>query len=131
MAAPLAIAVHAATFERLHYALVLASAAAAIGRPATLFFTGRAVHALADWRSLPAERGSALERDADYGARGLATFEVLLEACRELGVRLIVCELALKAEGLEPADLQPQLGAEVAGAVSFLRAGEAGQLLFV
>src|SRR5512144_454936 len=42
----LSLLVLSGTFERVHYSLVLASAAAAIGKPATLFFTDRALRAL-------------------------------------------------------------------------------------
>jgi peroxiredoxin family protein len=58
----LSLVVYSGAFSRVHYALVLASAAAAVGTPATLFFTMDAARFLqkprADgtpgWRSVPA-----------------------------------------------------------------------------
>ena len=122
----LALAVHAGAFERVHYALVMASAAAAIGRSAVLFFTGEAVRALVDWQDLP-----GAEQDARLVARGVAGFEELLEACRELGVRFIACEMALRAAGLRAEELRTDLPIEVAGVVTFLEAASDGQLLFI
>ena len=57
----LSIIVYAGHFDKVHYALVMAAAAAAIGRPVTLFFTMGACNALkapgADgepaWRQMP------------------------------------------------------------------------------
>jgi peroxiredoxin family protein len=116
-------------FERVHYALVLASAAAAIGKPATLFFTGQALRALrsADpegapgWRSLSATEGrSGGAADDDFRARGVAGFEELLSACVDLGVRFIACEMGLRAMRLEPSALRSDVPTEVAGVVTLM-----------
>lgn len=127
----LSIVVFDGRYDRVHYALVMASAAAATDRPATLFFTGRALHALVPegWRRLD---GDPSARDAALAGRGVATFEPLLEACRELGVRFIACEMGLRAEGLAAADLDPRLGVEIAGVVTLLNGARAdGALLFI
>ena len=42
----LSIVVYSGKFDEVHYALVMASAAAAVGRPVTLFFTMDACIAL-------------------------------------------------------------------------------------
>jgi peroxiredoxin family protein len=115
-------------FERVHYALVLASAAAAIGMPTTLFFTDRALYALAaggsddpGWRTLAGEGGrpgGAI--DDERRALGVAGFEELLGACADLGVRFIVCEMGLRAIGLKAEALRRDLPIEVAGVVTFL-----------
>ena len=42
----LSVLVLSGQFERVHYALVMTSAAAAIGTPSTLFFTDQALRAL-------------------------------------------------------------------------------------
>jgi peroxiredoxin family protein len=134
----LAIAVHAGSFDRVHYALVMASAAAASDRRATLFFTGNAVIALtrrADgqpgWHALEAAPEGAAARDAAWRARKVAGFEELLAACHELDVRLIACEMALRAAGLETAPLRDDLEPEIAGVVTFLQAADGGATLFV
>lgn len=118
----LPIIVHAEDFERVHYALVLASGAAAIDRRPILFFTGPALVALIDWRRL---RGA--EIDAQFRARGVVGFEELLAACAALGVRIIACEMALKARGFVASELRRDIAIEVAGVVTLLNAaGNAG-----
>ncbi|MBV8167856.1 MAG: DsrE/DsrF/DrsH-like family protein [Alphaproteobacteria bacterium] len=116
----------------------MASAAAASDRRAVLFFTGGAVVALtlgADgkpgWHALEAAPEGAAARDAAWRAKKVAGFEELLGACRELGVRLIACEMALRVAGLAPAALRPELEAEVAGVVTFLQAAGGGATVFV
>lgn len=125
----LSIVVFDGRFDRVHYALVLASAAVATNRPATLFFTGQALRALLPegWRRLD---GDAEVREADFAARRVATFAELLDACRALGVRFIACEMGLRALGLAAADLA--VPAEIAGVVTLLaETPRDGQLLFV
>ncbi|MGB0670367.1 MAG: hypothetical protein ACPGNT_02625 [Rhodospirillales bacterium] len=131
---PLAVIVHSGTFEKVHYALVLASSALATGRPVRLFFTGGACRALTpDWRAMPAEEGSdAGSVDDGFAARGIGTFPVLLSACLELGAGLMVCEMGLKAIGLNRSALDPALTIQEGGAVTFLQtAGADAQLLLV
>ncbi|HMG49579.1 MAG TPA: DsrE/DsrF/DrsH-like family protein [Inquilinus sp.] len=125
----LSIVVFDGRFDRVHYALVLASAAVATNRPATLFFTGQALQALLPegWRRLD---GDAEAREADFATRRVATFAELLDACRVLGVRFIACEMGLRALGLAAADLA--VPAEIAGVVTLLaETPRDGQLLFV
>lgn len=124
----LSLLVLSGDFERVHYALVVASAAAAIGLPATLFFTNQALFSLAGegpggagWRSLPGAGGRAGGAiDDERRARGVAGFEELLGACAELGVRFIVCEMGLRAIGLDAAALRTDVPIEVAGVVTFI-----------
>lgn len=138
MSPSLSIVIHAGGFERVHYALVMASAAAAIDRPTTLFFTGRAVQALLPddgWHQLdPADDGSTpADRDGWFKANGVAGFEDLLEACVALGVKVMVCEMALRALGL-PKDqaLRADVPVAVGGAVTFLSGvAPGGATLFV
>ena len=131
----LSLLVLSGAFERVHYGLVLASAAAAVGKPVTLFFTDRALRALrgADaegvpgWRSLSAcEGASGGAVDDDFRARGVAGFEELLSACVELGVRFIACEMGLRAMRLQPSALRSDVPIEVAGVVTFLGDASAG-----
>ena len=114
---PLPIVVHAPGFERVHYALVLASGGAAIGRKPILFFTGPALLALVDWQRLD---GS--DQDRQFRAQGVAGFEELLAACAALGVRIIACEMGLKARGLATAELRTDIEIEIAGVVTLLAA---------
>ncbi len=111
------------THERAHYAFVLATGAAALGREVTLFATNAGCRALLrDWSSLQ-DAG----RDAQVSARGVAGLDTLREAAAELGVGLIACDAGLRAEAIDPAGLLP--GATVAGVASFLEAVAGGQIV--
>lgn len=137
----LAIAVHAGGFDRVHYALVLASAASALNRPVTLFFTGRAIQALLPsprqgipaWYDLDAADDGTVPADRDARLRGLGVggFEELLTACVTLGVEVLVCEMALRAMGLpDDQGFRPDVPVTLAGAVTYLGSPH-DQLLFV
>lgn len=113
------------THERAHYAFVLASGAAALGRQVVVFATNSGCHALlADWSGL----GGA-ERDALVQSRGVAGLDALREAAAELAVRLLVCEAGLRAEALEFAPLFT--GVEVAGVATFLEAVGEGAIISI
>ena len=139
----LSIVLFAGGFDRVHYALVMASAAAATNRKVTLFFTGRALSTLlagdADgtpgWHRLdPADDGSRpAERDAFFTANGLAGFEELLEACVMLKVTVMACEMGLRALGLPAgAPLRSDVPVKTGGVVTFLNdAPKTGAILFV
>jgi peroxiredoxin family protein len=123
-------------FARVHDALVMASAAAATNVPVTVFFTMKAAHAvLADegWHDLAGEDGrSAAETDSGYVASGVAGFNELMTACTELGVRFMVCEMGLRALGLEGAELRGDANITPGGVVSCLTdAGEKGRIVFI
>jgi len=108
--------------ERAHYALMLATAAAALGRPVTLFVTNGGCRLLL--------AGAPLERDpheAELARAGVATIATLMEAALALEIRCIACEAGLRAEGLEEEPLAR--GAEVAGIVTFLGAVGTGQVI--
>lgn len=120
---PLGVLLLSGSHDRVHYAFVLASGAAAIGRTVVVFASNRGCLGLAaDWSGL--DDGT---RDARIQAAGVAGLDDLREACRELGVRMIACEAGLKAEQIDPASLLP--GVEVAGIVTFLSAIGTGQIV--
>jgi len=101
--------------ERAHYAFVLATAAAAIGRDVTLFATNAGCHALL----------AVLPYDGPH-APGVATLAELRDAAGAIGVRLLACPAGLRLVGLEEAALAP--GVTVAGVPSFLAASP-GQVI--
>jgi peroxiredoxin family protein len=117
-------------FDKVHYALVIAAAAAAIGKPVTLFFTMGASQALlADgpnaipcWSQMPLsdEDGTGFERDQSYKHYGVAQFEELLQACESLGIKFMVCEMGLQAKGIKNSPLRKDLSIEISGVVTFL-----------
>jgi peroxiredoxin family protein len=108
--------------NRAHYALVVASGAAALGREVTLFATNAGCRLLLDPCPLVAD-----PREAAILSRGVAGIATLLSACVELGVRRIACEAGLKAEGL--GGLALARGVEVAGIATFLEAVGSGQIV--
>jgi peroxiredoxin family protein len=111
--------------DRAHYAFVVASGAAALGRTVVLFATNRGCLALCrDWSGL-----SDAGRDALIQARGVAGFDTLREACLDMEVRMIACEAGLLAEALDPGLLLPQV--EVAGIATFLSTVGAGQIITI
>jgi peroxiredoxin family protein len=111
--------------DRAHYAFVLASGAAAMGRKVTVFATNAGCHALLrDWSGL---RDAG--RDAVIEGRGVAGLETLRDACVEMGVRLIACEAGLRGEAIDPAGLLPE--AEVAGIATFMEDVGTGQIVSI
>jgi len=122
---PLAILLLSGQHDRAHYAFVVASGAAALGRPVTLFATNGGCHALLqDWSGL-----ADADRDERIRATGVAGLSELRDACRDMDVRLIACEAGLRAEGLDAAPLMP--GVEVAGIVTFLSASGSGTIITI
>lgn len=130
------------SFDRAHYALSLASTAAALERPATLFVTLAGTRALlADdgrgrpgWASLPLsadladpEVADGAGLDARNRARGVAGFEELLQACTALGVEFMVCEMGLRALDLEVPALRDDLPIRAGGLATLLGLG--GQIV--
>ncbi len=120
MADPLAILLISGGHERAHYAFMVASAAAAIGRPVVLFATNQGCHALR------ADLSAFAEAEAAMTARGVASLAVLREACIEMQVRLIACEAGLRIAGLQ-GGLCPEV--EISGLVTFLTAAPNAQTI--
>jgi peroxiredoxin family protein len=122
---PLGVLLLSGAHDRAHYAFVVASGAAALGRIVVVFATNLGCHALfTDWSGL-----TDTARDARIRAAGVAGLTELREACQEMGVRLIACEAGLCAEALDPARLLP--GVAVAGIATFLEAVGSGQIVTI
>ena len=85
---PLGILLLSGDHDRAHYAFVVASGAAAIGRQVVLFASNKGCLALCrDWSGL-----TDANRDARIQANGVAGLETLRDACQEMDVRMIACE---------------------------------------
>jgi uncharacterized protein len=111
--------------DRAHYAFVVASGAAALGREVIVFATNQGCQALCrDWSGL-----SDAGRDARIQGRGVAGLDRLREACAEMGIRLIACEAGLRAEALDASMLLANV--EVAGIATFLSAVGTGQIITI
>lgn len=122
MSATLGILLRHGDHESAHYALVLATGAAAVGRDVVLFATNGGCRLFIDERPLEAD-----PRESVLAARGVASLGTLLAAAEELGIRRIACEAGLKAEAIAAGALLP--GVEVAGVVTFLAAVGPGQIV--
>ena len=142
----LSIVVFSGDFDKVHYALVMASCAAATNTPATLFFTMEACRALqkpgpdgdAPWQKMPVSGGpdndpdNGGDMDEDFRESGVAGFEELLESCVLLGVRFMVCEMGLRALGVSGGSLRDDVPIETGGVVTFLNdASKDGAMLFI
>lgn len=133
----LCIVLLSGSFERVHYALCMASAAAALEQPVTLFVTLGALRALvaADatrrpgWMDLPGAEGAAASPasgaalDARNRERGVAGFEELLQTCTALGVEFMVCEMGLRTLGLTADALRSEIRLEPGGLATLLARG--------
>ena len=127
MASPdkLSLIIQSGDFDRVHYALVMASAALATGRPVTLFFTMEGTRALIHgFADVPQETMLAQEN--------LATFEELIAACSEMDAKFMVCEMGLRATGINRPRLRTDIDITDGSAVSFLADASAdGAILYV
>jgi peroxiredoxin family protein len=122
---PLGILLLSGAHDRAHYAFVLATGAASIGRRVVIFATNAGCHALlADWSGL-----TDAARDARISAAGVAGLDELREAAAALDIKLIACEAGLRAEGLDTASLHPRV--QVAGVVTFLSEVGRGQIVAI
>ncbi len=128
-------------FDKVHYALAMASAALAINIPVTLFFTMRGIDALlksADgeppaWHGLISTDGrSGIEAESDNIERGAASFAELLEACSTLGAEFMVCEMGLRAIGRSRDEVRDDIEIVDGGLVTFYQgAGRDGEIVFI
>ena len=139
----LTIIVFSGDYDRVHYALAMASAALATGRPVTLFLTMEGIRlllaetgdAVPGWAALGpgAEGAPAAARDARHAEAGIATIEEMLLACIELGARFMVCEMGLRALGLTAGELRGDVAVEQGGLVTMLAEAEndRGRIVFI
>ncbi len=121
----LSIIVRSGKYEDAHYALAMASAAVAVNKPAVLFFTMAGIRALMG----PPPPLDDWERDAINRQRGIGDFETLLQACVELGVRFIVCEMGLRSLAIDRTKLRADVPFTVAGIVTLLEETKTGMHL--
>jgi len=121
----LSIIVRSGKYEDVHYALAMAAAAIAVNKPAVLFFTMSGIHALMG----PPPPLDDWARDAENKQRGVGDFETLLQACVELGVRFIVCEMGLRSLAIDRTKLRADVPFTVAGIVTLLEETKPGMHL--
>ena len=126
---PLAMVIQSGAVDRVHYALLFAAGAAAMGRDVTLFFTMAGCNVFEGVGALlPAEDGtSAADYDAALAAKGIAGFDELWESLEALETRLQACDTGLLAAGVTAPE-----GVAVTGVVGFLAdVGANAQIVWV
>lgn len=117
---PLALVIGTIAHDRLHAALSLAAASAALGRQVALYLHADAVR-IVD----PAMRWP---EDARFAAAGAPTIRELIDSAEALGVSVTACQTGLALTGLAAGALGP--GIEPGGLIDFLsRAGDVEVLL--
>jgi len=108
----LSLVVYSGEAGKVHYAWMMAASSLALGKGATLFFTMEAIRSLAH----PAPPAT----------------EELIQACRQLGAKFLVCEAGLIATKLTRKDLRADLDIAECGIVTFLNdCVPAGQIVFI
>ena len=137
----LSLVVFSKHIDRIHYALVMASATAAISTPVTVFFTMGATLALGKpdengtypYQTMPAEGyNNGAEMNEAFAQKNVADFETLLGACIELDVKFMVCEMGLQTIGIKREDLRDDISVEIGGVVTFMNdASNDGSMVFI
>ena len=125
---PLTFIIQSAAVERVHYALMMAAANAALGGGVTLFFAIGTAEML-----LPYEQRFGGEEDflSKLNAANIAGGDNLLEALVELDCRIAVCDAALAFAELKASDLRTDLGIEVTGLTDILAKLDDGRIIYV
>ena len=114
MKAPMFLTLADDSWQRAHYAFVVAAGGLSLGREVTIFAGGRSVLALtSDWEGL-----QGIIADHELEACGIVGFGELREAVLDLGALVMACEAGLKMAGVCAEDLLG--GVKVRGIVSFL-----------
>ena len=138
----ISIIVFSGDMNKVHYALAMASASAAIDIPATLLFTMEATRALIDsprnaGQYLPADGKVKTKKPGDDINKAtkkhmVATFEELIQACISLEVKIMVCEMGLKALNIDRKALRGDIPIKTGGLVTFFNDASAnGQIIFI
>lgn len=136
----LSIILYSSAFDRIHYGLMLASAAAATNQKVTVFVTMDACHAFTTQskHQLTLSDGvaslnmtSPAELEAHYQQQGIAGFSDLVEACIALEVNFLVCETGLRAIKLDVPALDPAFNFTLCGLVTLLNASSQGKMVMV
>jgi peroxiredoxin family protein len=122
MPRPLVIFLSGASWEARYQATMLAATAAALGDAVTVAL---AFEPLRLWASGRFDEGAP---PAAAAAGVLSLRDTLEEVRRELGLRLVACETAVRLVGLEPSAVRPLLD-EVTTLPALWRSAREGQLV--
>ena len=114
--AKVAITVNGCQPSNVFPPFIIGSSAAASGDDVILFFTPGGAPALV--------KGEMEKMEV----KGLPNLIELAEGLRQLGGRVLLCELALEAKGIKPQDLRD--GVEIVGVTTFLAEVQGAGLTF-
>jgi peroxiredoxin family protein len=122
MGGPVVLLLHGGAWEDRYQAVTLATTAAAYGDPVTvaLFFAP-----LRLWMDDRFDEGAPAEAAP---ARVAPLRQTLEEARRDLGVRVVACDTALRLAGVDPEAAAPRLDG-VESLPALWRAGRAGRVI--
>jgi len=121
----LSLIIQSGEFNRVHYGLVMASAALATGKDVTLFFTMDGTRAITPGFADGPQDKMLAQKD-------LATFEELLTACAEMDATFMVCEMGMRATAVGRGQLRTDIKITEGSAVSFLADASAnGAILYI
>lgn len=133
---PFSVILYSGDFDRIHFGLLTATAAACIDRSVNIFVTMGACRAFSgDWQSLSLSSSAVrhcttpTELNEHFRTQHIATFEELLEVVKDLSIRVIVCETGLRAENLTIDMLGCNLSVTAGGMVSFLQHAKGGEIV--
>ncbi len=143
MTTAFSVILYSADFDRIHYGLMAATAAACLDRPVMVFITMGACRAFTlnkegqctGWQMLGLSSGAApnihspIALNNYFRENHIATFEELLEAAQALSIRFMVCETGLRAEKLRLEELGGDLHFLPGGMVTFLKQAMGGEIV--
>ena len=138
----ISIIIFSGNFNKIHYALAMASAAASINIPVSLLFTMEATRALLAspknaWQKMPAGGSFKIEETGDDVDKVLkknkvASFEELLQACVSLEVKFMICEMGLRALEIDSKAIRSDIPIKTGGLVTFFNDASAnGQMIII
>ena len=137
----LSIIAFSSDFGKIHYALATAAAASATNMSVTIMFTMGAIRAVTmdssgvpGWRAFTDAKAKTgcFGQDEINQSKGIAGFEELFTACSSMGVKFLICEMGLKAEGIQAEELRKDIHFEPGGLVTFLNSADAeGNIVFI
>jgi peroxiredoxin family protein len=143
----LAIVLHSGDMDKAYSALIIANGALAMGMEASIFFTFWGLNRLRkdDPLAFPAaglEKGPLSKMNMlglgkwmikrRMKKANVASLETLMKDFKELGGKILACDMTMQIMGVRPEQLRQELIDECAGVGGFIQeARESGTVLFI
>jgi len=139
MADKLTIVVHSGDMDKIYSALIVANGGLAMGMEASLYFTFWGLERL---KKKELEKGSLSKMNLlGFGKWmvkrrmkkvNVASLERLLQDFKELGGKIIACEMTMEIMGIEPEDLRQDLIDDYGAVGSYIQEAKASKVtLFI